>query len=170
MFWGESMDTNEKTKMTVRIALFTALAAVLTIFPHFPTPTGYVHFGDSAIYIAAAFFGPISGAIVGGIGHSLADLISGYPIYIPITLVIKAIMGYVTGKLLYSRLTTGRIIITALINLIIVTFGYFIPEVFLFGFASACAVFVSSPIQWLMSVIAFAILHPMMNKAKKYLK
>lgn len=162
------MDT--KTKKIVRIAMFTALAAVLTMFPHFPTATGYVHFGDSVIYIAAAFFGPLAGAIVGGVGHALADLMSGYPVYIPITFAVKAIMGYVTGKLLYQhKFAPGRVAVTAVIDLFIVTVGYFIPEIFMYGFAAALNVFISSPLQWLMSVAAFAILYPIMDKVKKYL-
>ncbi len=161
---------NIRTKTIVRTAMLTALAAVLTMFPHFPTATGYVHFGDSVIYIAAAFFGPLTGAIVGGVGHALADLISGYPMYIPITFVVKAIMGWVTGKILFGhKFSAGRVAFAALIDLFIVIFGYFIPEIFMYGFAAALNVFISSPLQWLMSVAAFAILYPIMNKVKKYL-
>ena len=161
---------NKKTKRFVQITLLTALAAVLTMYPHCPTPTGYVHMGDSIIYIAAAFFGPLAGAVVGGVGHALADLLSGYPVYIPITLVVKAVMGFVTAKLLYKKqFTAGRFVAAALINLVIVTFGYFIPEIFMYGIGSAVSVFVSSPVQWLMSIAVSAILFPAMSKVKKYL-
>ena len=95
------MDT--KTKKIVRIAMFTALAAVLTMFPHFPTATGYVHFGDSVIYIAAAFFGPLAGAIVGGVGHALADLMSGYRCIFQLHLLLKGNHGLCNGQLLYQH-------------------------------------------------------------------
>lgn len=150
--------------------MLTALAAVLTMYPHFPTPTGYVHMGDSIIYIAAAFFGPIAGAVVGGVGHALADLLSGYPVYIPITLVVKAVMGFVTAKILYKKkFTPARLIAAAVVNLVIVTFGYFIPEIFMYGIGSAVSVFISSPVQWLMSIAVSLIIFPAMSKVKSHL-
>ena len=63
------------TKQFVRVAMLTALACVLTIVPKVPIGGGYVHFGDCIIYVAAMILGPIPGAIVGAIGHSLACLL-----------------------------------------------------------------------------------------------
>ncbi len=42
---------------------------------------------------------PAWGAAAGGIGASLADLILGYPLWAPFTLIIKGAEGYVTGKI-----------------------------------------------------------------------
>ena len=50
-------------KTFVRCGMLTALACVLTMVPQIPTGTGgYVHFGDSIIYVASAFLGPICGS------------------------------------------------------------------------------------------------------------
>lgn len=157
-------------KTFVRIAMLTALACILTMFPQIPTGTGgYVHFGDSIIYVASVFLGPIPGAIVGALGHSLADLLSGYVMFAPITLIVKGLMGYAIGKILYSKLTKTRFIVAAILSLNIVTFGYFLAEIPLFGFSAALIVFISSPIQWLMSVIASSIFIPIINKNKSHL-
>ena len=83
-----------KVRKLTRAAMLSALACVLTIFPQIPTPTGgYVHFGDSIIYIAAVFLGPVAGAVVGAVGHSLADIMSGYVVFAIPTFIMKGLMG-----------------------------------------------------------------------------
>ncbi len=154
-------------KKLTKTGLFTALAAALTMFPHFATPTGYVHFGDSIIYIAATFLGPASGALVGSVGHSLADIFSGYPIYAAATFIIKGIMGFVIGKILYKKQTVNRLILAGVFALFIVTLGYFVAEIPLFGIETAMVSLISSPVQWLMSIVASAILIPVINKIIK---
>lgn len=91
------------TKQFVRVAMLTALACVLTIVPKVPIGSGYVHFGDCIIYVAAMILGPIPGAIVGAIGHSLADFISGYPYSVYRHLLLKDIMGFAIGKIVYGH-------------------------------------------------------------------
>ena len=54
--------------------------------------------------------------------------------------------------------------------LVIVTLGYFISEIPMYGIASAAHVFISSPVQWLMSVVASAILIPILSKILKKIK
>lgn len=158
---------NYNTKKIVQTAVFAALAAVLTIFPQVPTGTGgYVHFGDSIIYIAAMLLGPIGGCISGAIGHAMADLISGYAIFALPTFIIKGIMGYVTGKILYKNYDFKHITLAMILALIIQTLGYFIAEIPLYGLETAAIVFISSPIQWLMSVIAFCIMLPIIKRIK----
>lgn len=157
------MNINRLTKTS----LFIALAAALTMFPHFATPTGYVHFGDSIIYIAATFLGPVPGALVGAIGHCLADIFSGYPVYAIATFIIKGIMGFVIGKILYKKRNSRRFVLAGISALFIVTLGYFIAEIPMFGLETAMVSLISSPIQWLMSIAAFAVLIPVINKIIK---
>ena len=91
-------------KTFVRCGMLTALACVLTMVPQIPTGTGgYVHFGDSIIYVASAFLGPICGAVVGAVGHSLADILTGHIIFALPTFIIKGLMGFAIGKLLYKN-------------------------------------------------------------------
>lgn len=147
--------------------MLTALACILTMFPQIPTVTGgYVHFGDSIIYAAAAFLGPVSGAVVGAFGHSLADLLSGHIIFAIATFIIKGIMGFAIGKILYGNFNKVRFIIAGIVSLVIVTFGYFFAEIPMFDVETAAFTFISSPIQWLMSVAASAVFIPIVNKIK----
>ena len=107
------------TKPFVRVAMLTALACVLTIVPKVPIGGGYVHFGDCIIYVAAMILGPIPGAVVGAIGHSLADFISGYPIFCIPTFIIKGIMGFAIGKIVYGHVDIKHFIIGGIAALVI---------------------------------------------------
>ena len=85
-------------------ALFAALGCVATTVIKVPSPTGgYMNLGDTAVLLGAYFLGPAYGALAGGIGPALADLLGGYPMYVPGTLLIKAVMA-VTAGLLYRLL------------------------------------------------------------------
>ncbi len=82
-----------KSSKTVAIAaLGIALVCIATRVFQFPIPLGYAHLGNCMILIFSVFFGPVIGAIAGGFGSALADLLS-YPEWALATLIIKSIMG-----------------------------------------------------------------------------
>lgn len=150
-----------------RSAMLMALSCVLTMFPQIPVPTGgYVHFGDSIIYIAAAFLGPVPAAIVGALGHSLADVLSGYIIFALPTFIIKGIAGFIIGKILYDKTDIRHIILAGIAALVVVTLGYFVAESIIYGVSVAMLSLISSPIQWLMSVLATAAFVPLLARVK----
>ncbi len=155
------------TKKFVRTAMLAALACVLTIVPKIPIGAGYVHFGDCIIYAAAMLLGPAAGAIVGAVGHSLADLISGFPEFCIPTLIIKGIMGFVIGKIVYRHIDVKHFIIGGIAALIIVTVGYFLAELPMMGYETALISLISSPIQWAMSMTASAVIMPVLIKNRK---
>ena len=96
--------TASKTKMLVLTGLFAAMACVATMVLVVPSPTGgYMNLGDAVVLLGAYLLGPAWGAVAGGIGPALADLLAGYTEYVPATLVIKALMG-LTAALLYQAL------------------------------------------------------------------
>lgn len=138
-------------------------------FPKIPIGKGYIHIGDSIIYIASILMGPAAGMFVGAIGHSLADIISGFPEFCIPTLIIKALLGYAVGMLLYKKQTAYRFIISAIVSFIIVTGGYFIAETLLFGYGVALVSLMSSPIQCLASMTVTALLMPVLLKYKRRL-
>ena len=96
-----------------RVALGAVLAAAVTIATmlHIPLPGLRIHFnlGEGVIYTIAILLGGRYGGLCGGIGAALADILLGYPLWAPLTLVIKGTEGYVTGKLAPK----GRIIAMA---------------------------------------------------------
>ena len=128
---------NSKIKMMTLSALLAAFTAVATIMIQIPTPTkGYVNLGDCIVNIAAWVLGPAYGAAAAGIGSSLADIISGYTMYAPVTLVIKALMAaasFFTFRAVNKRFsnTVSRIIAASAAELVMVT-GYTLYEVIIY--------------------------------------
>ena len=100
----ERPTSSSRTRLLAMTALFAALGCVATTVIKVPSPTGgYMNLGDTAVLLGAYFLGPAYGALAGGIGPALADLLGGYPMYVPGTLLIKAVMA-VTAGLLYRLL------------------------------------------------------------------
>ncbi|TFG01292.1 MAG: ECF transporter S component [Promethearchaeota archaeon] len=142
------------------MAVFAALICVLTMIIAIPIPAtqGFINVGDAGVMITALLFGPIIGAIAGGVGSALADIFLGYTIYAPATLIIKGLEGFVVGiianpKKHYSKLNY-RDIIGVLIGGAIMVLGYLIYETLIFGFPAALyEFFLNSIIQYGLSVI-----------------
>ncbi len=82
---------SEHTLQLVIAAMFAAMIAVMTAFVQIKTPTGgYVHLGDSMIYLTASFL-PLPYAVAASaIGGGIADLLV-YPETIVYTIIIKAL-------------------------------------------------------------------------------
>lgn len=82
---------SDRTLRIVIAAMFAALTAVMTAFVKIPTAGGYVHLGDSMIYLAASFL-PLPYAVAAAaIGGGIADLITGYADVAVYTVIIKAV-------------------------------------------------------------------------------
>lgn len=133
---------NMSTKQLVLTGLFAALVFVGTFSIQLPLPTsaGYIHLGDTFIYIAGAFLGPVFGGLAGGIGSMLADLMLGYAIYAPATFVIKALNGVIVGLAMQHAIKAQD---SFLKKMIVFTFGsalagatmvggYYLYETFMF--------------------------------------
>lgn len=90
------------------MALSTALvlAATVIINIYVPATRGYFNLGETMIYLVALLFDPLTAAFAGGVGSALADVVLGYTIYAPATLVIKAAEGALASTLV--RRLRGR--------------------------------------------------------------
>lgn len=64
--------------------------------------TGFFNIGEAFVYLAALIGGPIVGALAGGIGAAMADMILGYGVFAPGTLIFKGMEGFTVG-FLYQR-------------------------------------------------------------------
>jgi len=62
--------------------LFAAMVTVGTLLIQVPTPTkGYIHIGDTLVYLSGILLGPVYGFLAAAFGSFLADFFSGYLIY-----------------------------------------------------------------------------------------
>lgn len=98
------MTSNASLRSAVGVsitAVFTALVAAATmVFSiYIPATRGYFNIGETMVYTTALLFGPSVGAIAGGVGSMIADLLLGFPHYAPGTLIIKAGEGAIVGYL-----------------------------------------------------------------------
>ncbi|MFA6669594.1 MAG: ECF transporter S component [Bacillota bacterium] len=132
-----------KTHKLIVASLLTALVTVATMAFQVPVPAtkGYINLGDTVIFIAALLLGPRYGAVAGGVGSALADLLSPYAVWAPFTFVIKGleglIVGYVFYRLFSGKNSIGSRIAAMLLGGLWMAVGYFAAEVILYGFPAA---------------------------------
>lgn len=130
--------TDMKSSKTVAIAaLGIALVCIATRVFQFPIPLGYAHLGNCMILIFSVFFGPVIGAIAGGFGSALADLLS-YPVWALATLIIKSIMGAIPALIagkegLRGNFKSPRVFFGAAAAIVEMIVGYFIGGSILYG-------------------------------------
>lgn len=88
----------------VLVAL-TAAITIMTVIP-FPPTRGYFNLGEAMVFFSAFTFGWRAGAICGGVGSAAADVLVGYGMFAPTTLVAKGAEGLVAGAI--GRLNGGK--------------------------------------------------------------
>ena len=107
------------------------------------TFAGLAGIGDCMVLLSAFVLGPVWGTAAGGIGSALADVICGYFIYAPGTLVIKALMALAAALIFcafakngsrFGKTFSGSLLGSVAAEIIMVV-GYFLYELPLFGYA-----------------------------------
>lgn len=135
------------TKTLATGGIFAAMVTIGTLVIRIPIPTGgYIHIGDSLVYLSGMLLGPVLGAVVSGLGSAIADLF-GYAEYVPATLLIKALDAFVTATIFMAiqkrfKGFTGTLlgyILGVLCGGLVMVGGYFAYEVMLKGFAYAAS-------------------------------
>lgn len=161
------MNTNLKKLITA--ALFAALACVATMSIRIPTPGtgGYIHPGDAIVILSGVVLGPTWGFLAGGIGSALADLIGGYFIYVPITLVIKGLIAFTAG-VIYQKMNQTKksrytaVVLGGIVDIVFVAGGYFLCESVLYGISGAAASIPANIIQGVSGLIIAVVLYPVL--------
>lgn len=77
----------------------TVVVLITTYLIKLPIPgsVGYFNFGDVVIVFAALMLGRKGGFLAGAIGASIADIISGFAMWAPLTFVAKGLEGFLCG-------------------------------------------------------------------------
>lgn len=92
--------TNRSIFHLVMASVLAALSCAATLVLTIPSPTGgYMNLGDTVVLLGAYLLGPWWGAAAGAIGSMLADLMAGYALYAPATLLIKGMMAFLAAFL-----------------------------------------------------------------------
>ena len=156
----------KKTEKIVLTGVFGALIVVFTAYVKIPAVTGYINLGDGFLYTCAGLLGYFA-AIPAAIGSALADLLAGYPIYIPVTFVVKGFMALFAAYLL-KRLPKRWSFIAFIPPALVMILGYFIYEWALYGVMTAGANIVGNCIQGVAGVVVGAILVPIVTRVKYF--
>lgn len=177
----------KNTKNMVLTALLAAFTCIATMIIKFPTPTfGYIHLGDSLVLLCALLLGPGAGALAAGVGSMFADIFSGYIVWAPATLVIKALSAFLAGTVYHRGLKvlgtrkhrTLHLLLAGTLAEAFMVFGYFVFEFLLALISSSGAEAVtftgailasaaSIPFNILQGVVGIAIsafLYPALSK------
>jgi len=130
-----------KTRQVAAIGVMGALATIATMMFTFPIPatSGYFNLGDSIVIITSLTFGPLVGALAGGLGSGLADLLGGWYNWVIFTAVIKGAEGYIAGTIAgdHDTRTMKKTVTAWLVGGAVMVGGYFVVQVFMYGFSAA---------------------------------
>ena len=136
------MKENSKKYVLHRVvfgAAFAALVFVGTFFFKLPPPIGYIHLGDGFIYAAAIILPLPIAAVSAAIGGGMSDLLLGYPLWIPATVIIKA-ASTLLFKRKANRLLCGRNLLALGVGVICNVAGYYLWGSIVEGNFTACLV------------------------------
>lgn len=148
--------------------LMAALIVVMTAFVKVPTGinTGYIHLGDSMVYLAGCLIAGPAGALAGAIGGALADVLAGAPQWAIASAIIKAInaVPFIIIASRYKKqngkikIITPLTIAMTIVSGIITVGGYFIAEGIMYSFTAAIPSIPFNIIQAVGSAIAFVLI------------
>ncbi len=160
-----------KTKKLVVAALLAALTCVATMIIKIPSPLkGYLNLGDCAVLLAGWLLSPAYGFVAAGLGSALADLFSGYMVYVPATFVIKGLMALIAHycfKLLHKKLSSlPSEILSGIAAEIMMVLGYFVFEGFLYGFLPSTVNIPANGVQGVAGLIIGTILINIFRRSK----
>lgn len=139
------MTSETKTGKLVKAALMTCLIIVATMFFKIPIPfaNGYVHLGDAMIFLSVMLLGMKYGTITAAIGSAMGDVLGGFAVWAPWTLVIKGVMALIMGIFILNVMKKERNrrvlkpaavrVIGMLLAGLWMTFGYYIAEGVIYG-------------------------------------
>jgi uncharacterized membrane protein len=131
----------QKTLDLVMTAMLVALVFLSTFFLNIKLPIsvngGLVHLGTAMLFIASILFGPKKGALAGAIGMGLFDIVGGWLLWAPITIVARGLQGFIVGKIAWSNGRKGSSLalnVTAtIVSIPFMIAVYYFGEVILYG-------------------------------------
>ena len=135
-------------------AVCTAAVFILTAYLHIPSHTGFVHIGDGIIYLCACLLPLPYAVFVGAVGAGLADVLSGFAIFAPGTVIIKsaAVLFFARTK----KIISVRNILALIPAYALCIGGYYLYDALILGnFISALAGIPGYVMQCLLSTVLF---------------
>ncbi|MDY5230962.1 MAG: ECF transporter S component [Eubacteriales bacterium] len=160
-----------KTQKIVIAAMLAALTCIATMIIKIPSPLkGYLNLGDCVVLLSGWLLSPLYGFLAAGLGSGLADLISGYGVYVPATFIIKGVMAiaaYFGFRFLQNKVTNiSARIVSGIVAELIMVLGYYVFEGFLYGFGASLVNIPANAVQGVAGLIIGTILVKIFEKSK----
>ncbi len=156
---------NKKTLLQITYtSIFTGIILLSTSVIKISTGfgEGYIHLGDSFIYLTACVLPFPYCLIASALGGGLADILSGYAIWAIPTMIIKMLnavpFALMCRNYKSNKILSKQTVLMTLFSGIITIVGYFIAESFLYSVASATLSLIGNTIQAVASGIIFVII------------
>lgn len=132
------------TQKIVLSGMFIALVTVST-FINIPYPGaagGLMHLGTLMLFIISLKFGKTYGALAGGVGMGIFDVLGGWMAWAPVTFIVRFLMGFVVGWIAQDKNGQGKNIYKNVLAIVagslVFLAGYYLYEaVFLTTFEAA---------------------------------
>lgn len=152
-------------------ALMAAIVCVTTMVIQIPIPLGYAHLGDAFILLTVSFLGRREGVWAGGLGSAMADLLTGYTQWVIPTFIIKALLAWIAGTIMFEkdggfRLLSVRNFLAAVLSMAWMVFGYVVAGGFLYG--SMAAGLASAPgliVKSILNIAVYFVVAEVLEKA-----
>lgn len=159
-----------QTRQLVYAALGIALVFVCTVFINVRLPVaangGLIHLGNVPLFIIAILYGRWLGALAGGIGMALFDVMGGWLLWAPFTLVIVGLMGYTVGAICEKKQNFQTYVFAIVVACIIKVLGYYGAEGIIYG--NWLAPMASVPGNLIQIGVAAVVVLPAALKLKKH--
>ncbi len=157
---------NENIKRLVLAALLMALTTVATAVISIPLPHGFANLGDAAVLLAGGLLGGPLGIAAAALGSALADILLGFTLYAPATLVIKGVMAGLFALLYRKKSTVLRCVLAACLAELVMVGGYFLFETVLYGAAAAALSILGNSIQGAIGAALACVILPFAKRIK----
>ncbi|ACD54065.1 membrane protein [Clostridium botulinum] len=129
---SKTLNVKELVLMGLMIALVYLAGSIIKI----PSIGGFVHIGDCMVFLSVILLGKKKGAISSALGMFLVDVLGGYYLWAPFTLIIKGTMAYIAGCIL-ERIKSNNSFINNIIAFavsgVFMVIGYFIAGTIMAG-------------------------------------
>lgn len=158
-------NTSNRVQAIVLGGLFAAVVLGATLL-RVPMGRSYFHLGEAVIYATAVVFGRWYGGVAGAIGSAIADVLSGFAFWAPVTVIVKGIEGYVVGTIGHEAKPL-RAFLAMLVGAVILVAGYGIAAYFMLGVGGVPTEVIGDTIQGAAGIVLGSLVSPLLLRATR---
>ena len=149
--------SRQRIKRMCVTGVLTAVVFVCTAYLHIPSHTGYTHIGDAFIFLAACVLPLPYAVFVGAGGALLADCLTGFALWAPASVFIKAATVLCFSRR-SRRIVSWRNLLALVPSAALCIGGYYLYDALITGnFIAPLAGIPGYVVQSVMSTVLFVV-------------